>query len=404
MLKKYLKSLYKIKVSIISFVLIFFLLGFFVTEFIYNNFNARYIYIFKAESMPTHILEEAYYDETFAKIDLHNKNIDDGIEDGKKISYAKIDYKKMLDSAELIENANTYTLSIRKSFFKDLGRKSNGTVNFAENRVKNYFNLLLSYGEIKTEFIDVRLINNQNPYMIGLYTAIGAFCLILILHSILYLKSDIKISPDISDNERIFKTPFHKKYWQDAVKYLSKVKNITMISVLFALMLLAKMIHLPSGFGSLGIGLGYLFFSIIALLFGPIAGLTIGFLSDSIGYFLFQSGTVYFPGYTLDAMLAGLTYGLFFYKTRITFTKCLWARFIVNFMINVLLGSLWWKIIYGLDFEGYIVYMISISLPKNIIYLLPQSIVLFLVFKALLKPLRQFGLVSDEVSENVTLF
>ena len=404
MLKNFFKSLYRVKLSFITFILIFFLLGFFITEFAYNNLNARYLYCFNANEEPSYILDEKFYDETFQKIDLHNKQIEEGTIPGKKISYAKIDYHSMLKDSSLTQNGTLYTLSLPKKYFKDLGRTSNGTVNFAENRVKSYFNLVLSYGDVETSFVEAKLIGNVNPYMVSGYTALGAFGLVLAIHTILFLKSDVKYDLDISDNDQIFRTPFHKKYWSFASKYLSKIKNITIISILFALMIIAKMISLPSGFGALGLGLGYLFFSVIGLLFGPLAGLAIGFLSDTLGYFLFQSGTIYFPGYTLDAMLAGLTYGLFFYRTKITFTKCLWARFIVNFIINVGLGSLWWKIIYGLDFEGYLVYVLTISLPKNIIYLLPQSIVLFLVFKALLKPLNRFNLVDYRISDNVTLF
>ena len=58
--------------------------------------------------------------------------------------------------------------------------------------------------------------------------------------------------------------------------------------MLFALMMVCKIFALPSGFSNLGISLTYLFSSIIGLIYGPIAGLTIGFFSDFLGYFLFD--------------------------------------------------------------------------------------------------------------------
>ena len=94
-------------------------------------------------------------------------------------------------------------------------------------------------------------------------------------------------------------------------------------------------------------------------------GVIIGFCSDMIGYFLFQSSFKIFFGYTLNAMLAGFTYGLCFYKRRITFTKCLYARLVVNLIINVCLGSLWWKILYDLTLEGFYSYLFFIALDRK---------------------------------------
>ena len=71
------------------------------------------------------------------------------------------------------------------------------------------------------------------------------------------------------------------------------------------------------------------------MIYGPIAGLVIGIFSDVLGYFIGGASGMFFPGYTLDAMLAGFVYGLCFYKTKLTFAKCLYARLIVNLFVNV---------------------------------------------------------------------
>ena len=125
--------------------------------------------------------------------------------------------------------------------------------------------------------------------------------------------------------------------------------------------------------------------------------------SDIIGYFI-QPGGMFFLGYTLDAMLAGFTYGICFYKKRITLMNCITARVVVNLFVNVGLGSIWWKTIYNLNWEAYQTYVLLTSLPKNVLYLLPQSILLYLLFKAIAKPLSSFGLIDERISENVKLF
>ncbi len=205
------------------------------------------------------------------------------------------------------------------------------------------------------------------------------------------------------DNDALFKTPFHKNYWKDASKSLKEVRNLVLISILLSMVMVAKFITLPSGFGNLGISFSYLFLSISSMLFGPIAALLTGFLSDTIGFIIKPSG-VFFPGYTLSAMIACFIYAMFFYKTKINFTKCLLARVFVNFGVNVLLGSLWYKMYASLSFDAMYDYMLFISLPKNIAYLLPQSIVLFIVLRVAVPIFNRAGYLDDEINENVSLF
>ena len=71
---------------------------------------------------------------------------------------------------------------------------------------------------------------------------------------------------------------------------------------------------------------------------------------------------------------------------------------------NVIFGSLWWGIINNFTFDAYLTYVTVISLPKNLIYLLPQTILLFIVLKAMTRPLSAFGLIDMRVREYVTLF
>ena len=91
------------------------------------------------------------------------------------------------------------------------------------------------------------------------------------------------------------------------------------------------------------------------------------------------------------------------YRTKITFAKCLYARIIVNIFVNVILGSMWWAIINSFTFDAYVTYTVMISLPKNLIYLLPQSIALFLVLKSVLKPIKSFDLMDYRICENISL-
>lgn len=400
----FLKILNRYKFFILLFLFTLFLVGYFVTDYFYNDGVARYAYVFNTEEKNiSFLLEESFFEDTFKRIDENNKLAETDTA-YKKISYAKIDYAEMLSTAKLNQISNQeYEITILKKYFPNIVSSKTGTVNSGENRVKNYFNLVYSYSDVDIEYKEVKLVDYQNPFAIGGVTAATGFLLIFIsILSVILVKKEVSFS-EIEDNHKIYKSVFHFSYWKQASGFMRSVKNLCMISLLFGMMLLCKLIPIPSGFGSLGIGFTYLFFATISLIYGPLCGLFIGFCSDTIGYFIHPSGMFFF-GYTLDAMLSGFIYGICFYKKRITFANCLAARFFVNIFVNVGLGCLWWKILYQLDFDAYITYMTLTSLPKNVLYLLPQSLLLFIVFKALSKPLASFGLIENAVSENVKLF
>lgn len=398
---KFLKIINQYKISIVVFIFVFFLLGFFITESIYNANQAHYVYCFFSDKEDVSlILDGDFYDEVFKRIDENNR-LAEKDSNLKKINYAKINYDSMLKTAKIIKYDTIYELEVQKKYFPNIVSASTGKVNQSENRIKNYFNLILSYTDYDVAFKEVRLEGNVNPWMIGGISA-GA-CFIFLFFLILCYSIYSKEREEIEDNQEIFKSIFHISYWKDSLAFVKSIKHMCFISVLFACMILCKFLPIPSGFGSLGISFTYLFFGIICWIYGPICGLFIGFCSDIFGYFI-QPGGIFFMGYTLDAMLAGFMYGICFYKKRITFANCFIARAFVNLCINVGLGSLWWKILYSLDWDAYLTYVVLTSLPKNILYLLPQSILLFILFKAISKPMTSFGLIDQKISENIKLF
>lgn len=383
---KFFRNLWKLKFNLIIIFIIFFICGYFITDIIYNKNNSKYEYIFKCDSDCSFLLSEDFYKNTLEVID------------DKNISHSNIDYKKMLKKAKLIKENDIYKLIILKDYFPNMVSLKSGNTNSGDVRALKYFNLLLDYSNINYDFIEINTVNYINPFIVGSISGIiliFIFFVIIFIYSII-LKEDVNL---IKNNIGIF----NKIYWNDSLKFGKNIKNICILSVIFACMLICEIMPIPSGFGNLGLSLKYLFFSLISLIYGPICGLFIGFCSDILGHFINSNG-IFFFGYTLNSMLAGLIYGLCFYKKRITFVNCFIARAIVNILINVLLGSLWWKMLYNLDLNAFITYISLTSLPKNLIYLLPQSLFLFIFFKFMAKPLTIFGLIDQELGKNVNFF
>lgn len=205
-------------------------------------------------------------------------------------------------------------------------------------------------------------------------------------------------------NQGVYAHPFKRGYHTSAKNELLDVKALVFTSILLGFMLIAKAFPLPTGFGRLGISLGFIFYAIIGLLYGPYMALIAGFISDNLGFLMFPPSALYFFGYTLNAMLSGLFYGLFFYKTRITFTKVFLCRFVVNILINGILGTCWVAFLGSYNFEQFQVYFLTRALPKNLAYLIPQSVTIFIIFKSLSRLFVHVGLMDQDVKDNITIF
>ena len=410
MFGKFIKLLSRAKLMLFVLILFSFITSFFITSFVVNN-NYSYYRIEVEGDNPALVFTKENLESLEAKITKYNDDIASGVIEGKKLflsSQSKLsDLAKNVVVREL--DNNHYIIDVKmKAFattFMSKSQKISEGISKCERTMISIFDSNVDGIENENVKITSRMehVGFHNPYLIATYTTIGVIVLLFIL-LIVGLKYDKpREEVIIYDNEEIFRTPFHKKYWIKASRSLSKVKNIAIVAVLFALMMACKAIPLPTGFGVLGISLTYLFFSVIAMIYGPITGIFVGMISDVLGHFIFPPGMPFFPGYTLDSMLAGFTYGIFFYKTKISFSKCLLARLIVNLFINTLLGSIWWAVINDFTFDAYITYMMLISLPKNLLFLLPQSILLFVVLKALANPLKHTGLVDYRICDNVTI-
>ena len=237
------------------------------------------------------------------------------------------------------------------------------------------------------------------PVVGGVIGLIIGFTLVLILG---YKFSDkLERNNEIFDNETVFKTPFHKAYWKEAGKEFKSVKKMVIMALLLGLTLVSKLIVLPSGFGTLGFRFGLIFLSVACMIGGPYFALIIGALSDILGFFLFESGSGAFnPIFTASAMLTCFIYALCFYRTNISFTKALIARIFVNFICNFIIEGFGQIIVYKYKFS----WLYLTSLPKQVAYLIPQSIIIFVVLIIVTPIAADTGFVDEKIKKGISLF
>jgi ECF transporter S component (folate family) len=379
----------------------------FLVSDIYNNQNAYYESTFIVDNI-----------ESFEDSLLIDEEFLNGIKNsGANGKYQNINIEEMLGKTDFtytIEN-NTITIKTKYKYYDTFFLSSSNSVGtrakmFIKDTVSKIAEdrCLITFNN-PTDIVELH--NSVNHWNISLITTITVFGIELIATLFLYNRNNTKIE-EVCDNKTIFNHCFHKEYWKLALKPFKSVKEITTIAMFFALMLLSKFIPIPSGFGNLGLSFTYLFFALICMIYGPTVGFIIGIFSDILGFFLTGSnGGAFNLGYTLQAALTGFIYGICLYRTKLTFSKVLLSRFLVNLLMNTILGSflfifvMYYNTSDTMTFNEFLKmvesYMLLISLPKNIIYLLPQSLLLFYVIKILSPTLIRFKLIEPKSIKKV---
>ena len=396
-MKNYLKYLYK-NIFVITTILI---MSFFlplVSIDIINNQKAYYQADFMVNDISLFEEEMLIEEEYLNKIK------------SSATKYENIDIEKMLkkEHFQYSVNGNKITITTKAKYYDNFFNSSSLSVG---TRAKTFIKdavLGVAQEYCVVTFNDPQNIVSKNNFIaksthISLIVLATSFMILFALSIILYKKNISFIKGKyVYNNETVFDSCLHKKYWKLSTKPLVKVKDITTIAMLFSLMMVCKLIPIPSGFGNLGIGLTYLFFAITCMIYGPVYGFVIGVFSDVLGFFLFPSSGFFHLGYTLQAALTGFIYGICFYKTKITFTKVFISRLLVNLLINVVYGSFLYILVFYPEQtdrykELYSSYVLLMTLPKNLLYLLPQSLLLYYVIKGVLPVLERFKLIEKDM-------
>lgn len=190
----------------------------------------------------------------------------------------------------------------------------------------------------------------------------------------------------------LYKHPFSKAYWQDALKDFKNLRTLVFSALMIAACVgLSYIPSIPIGDTGASLSWGFLARALCSLVGGPINGLVFGLAEDTISFLMKPSG-VYFPGYALTTMLGNLIYALFLYRSRVTVVRVAIAKLLTNVQ-NVFLGSLWTTILYGK--KSYWVYMTGSAFKNVITY--PLTLAALLVLLAALLPImKRMGLLPAE--------
>ncbi len=196
----------------------------------------------------------------------------------------------------------------------------------------------------------------------------------------------------------LYKHPFSRAYWRDAVKDFKKLPVLAFSAVMIAACIALSYIPSIHINDQVRVTWGFLARALCGMVGGPINALVFGAAEDTISYLMHPTGP-YFPGYMLTTMLGTLLYALFLYRTKVSVLRIFLAKLSTN-ILNVTLGALWSSILYG---KAYLYYA-SASLIKNAIMLPVQTIMLVVLFAALLPILGRIGFLPAESSKKLSVW
>lgn len=127
-------------------------------------------------------------------------------------------------------------------------------------------------------------------------------------------------------------------------------KNRAVYRLAFAAMLVALSCILSFGKFAVGPNVNVTFYflpiAVGAMYLGPLPAAAIGGVADLLGCLIMPTGP-YFPGFTLNAVITGAVYGIFFYKRKPKLWQIILARLILMVIVDLVLTPLWLNLLYS---------------------------------------------------------
>lgn len=170
-----------------------------------------------------------------------------------------------------------------------------------------------------------------------------------------------------------------------SAKELKSIRSIAGMAMLLAISIILSEFASIALTPQLKIGLAFLATALLGMIYGPVAGGIAAGVGDVIKFILKPSGAFFF-GFTLNAILGGVFYGIFFYKNKSGVTRSVMSKLLINLLVNAGLGTLWSAMLYGKGFMA----LIGPRLIKNLTLLPIEALILFVVTTAVAKALKHY--------------
>jgi len=133
----------------------------------------------------------------------------------------------------------------------------------------------------------------------------------------------------------LYPHPFSKAYWRDAAAELKDIKMLVVTALMIALRIALKPFAIYIG-PQMAIQTATLATALGAMIFGPVVAIPAAMISDTIGFIIFPTGDYFLP-FMLTEIASTMIYALCLYRAKPSATRVIIARFLICFLVNVVL-------------------------------------------------------------------
>lgn len=161
--------------------------------------------------------------------------------------------------------------------------------------------------------------------------------------------------------------------YRESAKELKSVRTLSMGAMLTAITVILGFFAIVIG-DFVKIQFYFLTVGISGMLFGPVVSGIIGGLGDILSFIVKPTGT-FFPGFTLNAIISGVIYGMFMYKKPVSFWRIFAAKLTITVIVEMGLSTYWLTILYGQGFWA----ILATRIVKCVVMLPIDSIMLYAV-------------------------
>lgn len=172
--------------------------------------------------------------------------------------------------------------------------------------------------------------------------------------------------------------------FQESARELKEHKTFVVTAMMIALGVVLGFYTVQIG-DFLKIGFSGLANELTAMLFGPVVGGLMGGVTDILKFVIRPTGPFFF-GFTLNAVLGAVIYGMFWYKRPLSLKRVFAAKITVAIVVNLFLNTYWLSILYGKGFAA----LLPARAIKQLISVPVDSLLFFLVAGMLVRA-KVFG-------------
>ena len=186
----------------------------------------------------------------------------------------------------------------------------------------------------------------------------------------------------------LYKTPFSKAYWRDAAAELKDTRMLVVTALMVALRIALKPFAIYIG-PQMAIQTATLATALGAMIFGPVVAIPAAIVSDTVGFMIYPTGDYFLP-FVLTEIASTMAYALCLYRAKPTATRVIISRFLICFVVNVVLQQLIfaWQYTYMGNPEkakDSIMGMMTVArIFKNLFFFPIESVVITLFLKVLI--------------------